>query len=57
MTARADARVVFVSYASQDTAAAHTVVSALERAGLTCWIAPRDVVPGALYASEMALVA
>jgi hypothetical protein len=34
-------------------AVAHTVVSALEQVGLTCWIAPRDVVPGALYASEI----
>jgi TolB-like protein len=53
MTARPDARTVFVSYASQDAAAAHAVVSAIERTGLTCWIAPRDVVPGALYASEI----
>jgi TolB-like protein/Tfp pilus assembly protein PilF len=41
---------VFVSYASQDAAVANSVVEALETAGLTCWIAPRDVVPGSLYA-------
>jgi adenylate cyclase len=41
---------VFISYASQDAAIANAVVSALERAGVSCWIAPRDVVPGALYA-------
>src|SRR5450631_2725548 len=44
---------VFVSYSSQDAAVANAVVGALERAGLFCWIAPRDVVPGALYADEI----
>jgi TolB-like protein len=41
---------VFVSYASQDVAAADAIVAALERNGLKCWIAPRDVSPGAHYA-------
>jgi TolB-like protein/Flp pilus assembly protein TadD len=41
---------VFVSYASQDVAVANAIVAALERHGLRCWIAPRDVVPGSLYA-------
>jgi len=41
---------VFVSYASQDAAIANAVVAALERHGFKCWIAPRDVTPGALYA-------
>jgi TolB-like protein/Flp pilus assembly protein TadD len=40
---------VFISYASQDTAVAHAVVGALEGDGLSCWIAPRDVTPGAFY--------
>jgi TIR domain len=44
---------VFISYASQDTAVANAVVAALERGGLKCWIAPRDVVPGTLYADEI----
>jgi hypothetical protein len=44
------ARDVFLSYASQDSALANSLVDALERNGLTCWIAPRDVTPGALYA-------
>jgi TolB-like protein/Flp pilus assembly protein TadD len=43
-------RDVFVSYASQDSELASSVVLALERNGLTCWIASRDVVPGDLYA-------
>jgi TolB-like protein/Tfp pilus assembly protein PilF len=40
----------FVSYASQDAAVANAIVAAIERNGLRCWIAPRDVPPGALYA-------
>lgn len=44
---------VFISYASQDAAVANAVVGALERYGVRCWIAPRDVVPGALYADEI----
>jgi TolB-like protein len=41
---------VFVSYASQDASIANAIVAALERNGLKCWIAPRDVPPGTLYA-------
>jgi TolB-like protein/Tfp pilus assembly protein PilF len=41
---------VFVSYASHDVAVANAIVAALERHGLKCWIAPRDVIPGSLYA-------
>jgi TolB-like protein/Tfp pilus assembly protein PilF len=41
---------VFVSYASQDAAVADTIVEALERRGVKCWIAPRDVIPGEFYA-------
>jgi TolB-like protein/Tfp pilus assembly protein PilF len=44
------ARDVFVSYASRDAGIAQKVCSALETAGIRCWIAPRDVVPGTLYA-------
>ena len=41
---------VFVSYASQDVAIADAIVVTLEKNGIKCWIAPRDVTPGALYA-------
>jgi adenylate cyclase len=44
------ARSVFISYASYDTPLAQKVCSALEAAGFPCWIAPRDVLPGTLYA-------
>ena len=44
---------VFISYASHDTTVASDVAAALEGQGLKCWIAPRDVTPGAHYASEI----
>jgi TolB-like protein/thioredoxin-like negative regulator of GroEL len=44
---------VFLSYASHDAELAQTVCSALEAADLRCWIAPRDVVPGTLYADRI----
>jgi TolB-like protein/Tfp pilus assembly protein PilF len=49
-TAGTTSRPVFISYASHDAAVAQKVCSALEAAGILCWIAPRDVVPGTLYA-------
>src|SRR5882762_861524 len=45
---------VFISYASQDAAVASALVEALERHGVRCWIAPRDVKAGALYADAIA---
>jgi TolB-like protein/Tfp pilus assembly protein PilF len=44
---------VFISYASQDAAVAGALVEALERHGVKCWIAPRDVKAGALYADAI----
>ena len=44
---------VFISYASPDSATAETACEALEKAGVTCWIAPRDVTPGAFYGDEI----
>jgi TolB-like protein/tetratricopeptide (TPR) repeat protein len=44
---------VFVSYASQDAAVANSVIEALERRGIGCWIAPRDVTPGEFYADAI----
>jgi hypothetical protein len=44
---------VFISYASLDSAIAETACEALEKAGVTCWIAPRDVTPGAFYPDEI----
>ena len=50
---RASTPTVFISYASSDSAIAETVCEALEKAAVTCWIAPRDVIPGAFYADEI----
>jgi TolB-like protein/cytochrome c-type biogenesis protein CcmH/NrfG len=44
---------VFISYASQDAAVANETVETLERHGLRCWIAPRNVTPGAHYADAI----
>jgi succinyl-CoA synthetase alpha subunit len=44
---------VFISYASQDKGVADAVCQALERAGVACWIAPRNVVPGESYAGAI----
>ncbi len=38
---------VFVSHSVKDKAAAETIVAYLERDSIRCWVAPRDVVPGA----------
>jgi formylglycine-generating enzyme required for sulfatase activity len=40
---------IFISYSSTDKAAADQICAALEGAGLGCWIAPRDIPPGADY--------
>jgi TIR domain len=52
-TASVDPVRVFVSYASADAAVANTMIETLERGGLRCWIAPRDVTPGAQYADAI----
>ena len=44
---------VFVSYASQDAAVAQALCAALEREGVACWIAPRDVRAGESYAAAI----
>src|SRR5882762_10173353 len=44
---------VFISYASQDAAVGAALVEALERHGVACWIAPRDVKAGAQYADAI----
>jgi TolB-like protein len=44
---------VFVSYASQDGPVANSIVANLEQRGLKCWIAPRDVKAGTVYADAI----
>ncbi len=43
----------FVSYASHDAPVANAIVEALEKHGLRCWVAPRDVPPGSHYADHI----
>ena len=40
---------VFISYASKDKIAADAACAWMEAAGIRCWIAPRDIVPGTSY--------
>jgi len=44
---------VFISYASTDFAFADRVRTGLEERGLKCWIAPRDISPGDVYADAI----
>src|SRR6202162_285120 len=37
---------VFISYSSKDKVTADAACAALEHAGIRCWIAPRDIMPG-----------
>jgi hypothetical protein len=37
---------VFISHSSYDATVAREVCAALEDAGIPCWIAPRDILPG-----------
>jgi WD40 repeat protein len=44
---------VFISYPHQDKAAADAACATLEASGVRCWIAPRDVEPGAEWAGAI----
>jgi hypothetical protein len=44
---------VFISYSSKDKPAADTICPLLERDGIRCWIAPRDVLPGQEWAESI----
>jgi len=43
----------FISYSSTDKTAAFAVCAVLERAGIRCWIAPRDITPGGEYGAAI----
>jgi hypothetical protein len=49
------AKVAFVSHASEDAVIAVSISDYLERNGVSCWIAPRDVTPGRDYGAEIVL--
>ncbi len=44
---------VFISYSSADKAAAELICAALEQAGISCWIAPRNIEPGTDYPTAL----
>jgi hypothetical protein len=43
----------FISHSSRDKIAADTCCAMLEKAGVRCWIAPRDVKPGTEYGASI----
>lgn len=44
---------VFISYSSNDQQAALAVLHGLEASGIRCWMAPRDIAPGAIWAQAI----
>jgi hypothetical protein len=44
---------VFLSYSSKDKPAADAACHALEAAGIRCWMAPRDILPGAEWGASI----
>jgi hypothetical protein len=53
MSDAARPRDVFVSYSQQDYACAMELVNRLEREGIDCWIAPRNIAPAAAWGAEV----
>jgi hypothetical protein len=47
------AREVFVSYSQPDYECAMELVARVEKQGIDCWIAPRDIAPSADWAAEI----
>jgi isopentenyldiphosphate isomerase len=45
---------VFISYSSIEKPVAESLCAMIENAGISCWIAPRNVVPGAHWAASIA---
>lgn len=44
---------IFISYSTVDTVNAETVRNVLEKNGLSCWMAPRDIPGGSNYTKEI----
>ena len=44
---------VFISYSSIDRSAADAICATLEQRGITCWIAPRNITPGADWSAAI----
>lgn len=48
-----DEKKVFICHSSKDRVMAQQLCQILEKMGLSCWIAPRNVTPGARFPSEI----
>lgn len=44
---------VFISYSTKDSIAAKAACAAMESAKIRCWMAPRDIVPGAKWGASI----
>ena len=44
---------IFISHSSRDASIAVQICERLEKSGLNCFIAPRDIRPGKEYAEEI----
>ena len=44
---------VFISYSSKDKTTADATCASLEAAGIRCWMAPRDILPGSEYGAAI----
>lgn len=44
---------IFISYSQPDRECAFELVTQLEAGGIRCWIAPRDITPGADWAADI----
>jgi tetratricopeptide (TPR) repeat protein len=44
---------VFISYSTGDTAVTEQIRNGLESTGIPCWMAPRDIVPGLDYGTQI----
>jgi hypothetical protein len=54
MNMESDDFFLFVSHVTEDRIAASQIVDELERRGVRCWIAPRDVRPGGTFDDDIA---
>jgi hypothetical protein len=48
-------RTVFISHSSQDKKIADAVCNFLEKHGVLCWMAPRDITPGKTMARRSSM--
>jgi hypothetical protein len=54
MTRKSEGReLIFLSHASADSDSARELVSKIEAQGIPCWIAPRDIAPGANFSKAI----